>query len=156
MLVEALDQLPGRRAVLPADRPVEIDIGVRRHALEDVMVRANGQKLGFQRLRLLGRERAGLHGQREVCRHEAREHAVADVRVFPVVEAEAEEEIPGGVGGGLLDEDAAEVQGGGVEDGAAGKVARDVRAVVVDEALELLDGGGEGVAKRAVRGGERT
>lgn len=88
--------------------------------------------------------------------HDAGEDAVACECVFPVGEAEAEEEAPGGVEGGLLHEGAAEVGGGGVEEGAAGEVARDVGAVVVDEAFELLDGGGEGAAGGAVGGGERA
>lgn len=70
--------------------------------------------------------------------HERGDYAKADSSVTPVVEAQTEEEAPGRVLRRVLDEEGAEVHGNGVEDGAVRAVARDMGAVVVDDALKLL------------------
>lgn len=74
-----------------------------------------------------------------MCGHYTGKHAVGNVCIFPVVEAEAEEEAPGGVEGMLLYDYGAQMESGGVEDSAACEAAWEVGAVVVNEALELLD-----------------
>ena len=69
----------------------------------------------------------------------AREDTVADVDVFPVVEAETKEELPRRVNGCLVDYNTAQMECGGVEDDALREMLRKTSAVVVHEALQLLD-----------------
>ena len=91
-----------------------------------------------------------------MCGHDASEDAVADVYVLPVVEAQPEEEFLAWIYGEMVHDYTGQMQHRGIEYAACGDLVGSVGAVVVHEALELLDGGGQHGARRALSRGERA
>jgi hypothetical protein len=106
---KSLRQLVHSSTVFLPDRLLKIYIRVCQNLVPNAMVFAHRLEFVIHEFRLLCGDGLNLQRKRQVCRYYTLEDTVADVYIFPVIEAKTEEELPGWIDGGLMYNDTAQM-----------------------------------------------